>query len=274
MAPRAKQSICSGKKVIFLGSNDVGKTSLLISMITEQHVNELSHPHALHGVDFISKMSDSESIQKAPTKIQLWDTAEQDRYSCGLARSYTRNASGAFLVYDVANVDSMRDVLEWAQKLADLYEGKEFSLVLIANKIDAPIHRQVYSRKEGVMIAHMLNAKFHECSARSNWNVQQAFQTLADELEAPTRWSGPRQENLLHIWNDKKTYIRIHRPLATISPPDQRCDLRINKYSQKRSPHTFDIQPHYLYRFPWSFIYKKVDLAFKIVSAFRPVCNR
>ena len=204
-------------------------------------------------------------------KIQLWDTAQQDRYSCGLARSYTRHASGAFLVYDATNIDSMRNVFEWSLKLAEMYNGKEFSLVLVANKVDAPMEEQVYCRQEGIRIAHILNANFEECSARSNWNVERTFCAMADGVRACTQWNAPTHKNLLQSWNDKNSFAQVHRPLMAQS--DGPRDLRIRKYSQKRPPHTCDMQPHYVYQLPCSLMYKRLHQTFRIVTATRSVCN-
>ena len=74
-------------------------------------------------------------------KLQIWDTAGQDRYRA-IASSYYRGASGALLVYDITKKKSFENIERWLTELRT--HGQEnMTLMLIGNKTDLAKMREV-----------------------------------------------------------------------------------------------------------------------------------
>lgn len=67
-------------------------------------------------------------------KLQIWDTAGQDRFRA-VTRSYYRGAAGALLVYDVTSRDSYNHVGTWLND-ARTMANPDISLILVGNKTD------------------------------------------------------------------------------------------------------------------------------------------
>merc|ERR1712222_281916 len=81
-------------KYIIVGDTAVGKSCLLLQFTDKrfQPVHDLTI-----GVEFGSRTI---SIDDNQIKLQIWDTAGQEKFR-SITRSYYRGAAGALLVYDI-----------------------------------------------------------------------------------------------------------------------------------------------------------------------------
>ena len=81
-------------KFIIIGDAGAGKSCILHQFIEGTHKKSSAHTI---GVEFGSKII---QVGKNRVKLQIWDTAGQDRYRA-VTRSYYRGAAGALIVYDI-----------------------------------------------------------------------------------------------------------------------------------------------------------------------------
>ncbi|KAH6806034.1 RAB GTPase-like protein C2A [Perilla frutescens var. frutescens] len=158
-------------KILLIGDSAVGKSSLLVSFISNV-VEDLS---PTVGVDFKIRFV---TVGGKKLKLTIWDTAGQERFRT-LTSSYYRGAHGIILVYDVTRRDTFTNLSDvWAKEL-ELYSTNEDCVkMLVGNKVDRESER-VVSREEGMSRAKELGCLFLECSARTRENVEQCFEELA-----------------------------------------------------------------------------------------------
>lgn len=158
-------------KILLIGDSAVGKSSLLVSFISNV-VDDLS---PTVGVDFKIKFL---TVGGKKLKLTIWDTAGQERFRT-LTSSYYRGAHGIILVYDVTRRDTFTNLSDvWAKEL-ELYSTNEDCIkMLVGNKVDRESER-VVSREEGMSLAKELGCLFLECSAKTRENVEQSFEELA-----------------------------------------------------------------------------------------------
>ena len=149
-------------KIIFVGDAGVGKTTI-IARITESPFNEVYEPSI--GVDFMSK---SIKYRGQNIKLQIWDTAGQEKYK-GLIPSYVRNSSIVFIVYDISSRTSFENVQNWISFVKNI---EKTTMILCGNKTD--LNREVET-KEGEEVAEREGIKFFECSAKTNENIKYMF---------------------------------------------------------------------------------------------------
>ena len=83
------------------------------------------------GVDF--KIRSLEEGGKT-CKLQIWDTAGQDRFKT-ITSSYYKGAHGIIVVYDITDKDSFAKVTEWMSE-ADKHASENISRILVGNKKD------------------------------------------------------------------------------------------------------------------------------------------
>ncbi|KAH7662974.1 Small GTPase superfamily ARF/SAR type protein [Dioscorea alata] len=158
-------------KVLLIGDSGVGKSSLLVSFISN-HVDDLS---PTIGVDFKIK---SLTVAGKRLKLTIWDTAGQERFRT-LTGSYYRGAQGIILVYDVTRRETFTNLSdEWAKEIELYSTNQDCVKVLVGNKVDQEADRMV-SREEGIALAQEYGCLFLECSAKTRENVEKCFEELA-----------------------------------------------------------------------------------------------
>ena len=149
-------------KVIFIGDENTGKTSI-INRIIDNPFNDTYEVSI--GIDFMSK---NIRFRGQNIKIQIWDSAGQEKYK-GLIPSYVRNSSIVFIVYDISRRTSFENVQNWISFVKNI---EKTTMILCGNKTD--LNREVET-KEGEEVAEREGIKFFECSAKTNENIKYMF---------------------------------------------------------------------------------------------------
>ncbi|KAL1933466.1 hypothetical protein VTP01DRAFT_7556 [Rhizomucor pusillus] len=160
-------------KLVFLGEQSVGKTSLITRFMYDTFDNTYQ---ATIGIDFLSKTM---YLEDKTVRLQLWDTAGQERFR-SLIPSYIRDSSVAVIVYDIANRESFLNTTRWIEDVR-AERGNEAIVVLVGNKTDLNEKREV-TPEEGEKRAKELNTMFIETSAKAGHNVKTLFRKIAQAL--------------------------------------------------------------------------------------------
>ncbi|KAM6568798.1 hypothetical protein CsatB_016783 [Cannabis sativa] len=166
-------------KILLIGDSGVGKSSLLVSFIS----NTSDNLAPTIGVDFKIKLL---TVDGKKLKLTIWDTAGQERFRT-LTSSYYRGAQGIILVYDVTRRETFTNLSDvWAKEVELYSTNQDCVKILVGNKVDRESDRAV-SRDEGIALAKELGSMFLECSAKTRENVEQCFEELALKImEVPS----------------------------------------------------------------------------------------
>eukprot|EP01083_Nonionella_stella_P107832 312833_1 len=160
-------------KLVFLGDESVGKTSIITRFMYD-HFDDTYQ--ATIGIDFLSKTM---YLEDRVLRLQLWDTAGQERFR-SLIPSYIRDSSVAIVVYDITNKTSFLNTHKWIEDVRE-ERGDDVVIMLVGNKIDLNDHRQV-TKNEGEEKSNQLNVMFMETSAKSGDNIKSLFRKVATNL--------------------------------------------------------------------------------------------
>ncbi|KAI7852576.1 ras family-domain-containing protein [Circinella umbellata] len=160
-------------KLVFLGEQSVGKTSLITRFMYDSFDNTYQ---ATIGIDFLSKTM---YLEDKTVRLQLWDTAGQERFR-SLIPSYIRDSSVAVIVYDISNRESFLNTSKWIDDVR-AERGNQVIIVLVGNKTDLNEKREV-TPDEGEKRAKELNVMFIETSAKAGHNVKTLFRKIAQNL--------------------------------------------------------------------------------------------
>lgn len=98
-------------KVVILGSQGVGKTSL-VHRYTSGQFAIASTPSTI-GASFLTKKLIVDGVK---VRLQLWDTAGQERFR-SMAPMYYRGSHAAVIVYDITSMSSFMDIQAWIEEL-------------------------------------------------------------------------------------------------------------------------------------------------------------
>ena len=161
-------------KILLLGDSTVGKTCFLLRYTDDTF---LDLHMATIGLDYRLKtlILDDHKI----VKIQLWDTAGQDKFRA-ITRNYYKGARGIILFYDVTNIKSYENIKKWINEIKDEI-SENVSIVLIANKIDNEQERKI-TKEQGEKLAGDYNVPFFETSAKTGVGVNESVFYLVQKI--------------------------------------------------------------------------------------------
>ncbi|KAI8097707.1 rab protein 6 [Halteromyces radiatus] len=179
-------------KLVFLGEQSVGKTSLITRFMYDTFDNTYQ---ATIGIDFLSKTL---YIDDRTVRLQLWDTAGQERFR-SLIPSYIRDSSVAVIVYDITSLESFNNTNKWIDDVR-AERGDDVIIVLVGNKSDLNDKRQV-TTEDAEKRARELNVMFMETSAKAGHNVKTLFKKIAQVLPGADGNNEPVQRDQMQKIN-------------------------------------------------------------------------
>ena len=183
-------------KLLLIGDSGVGKSCLLLRFAddtyTESYISTI-------GVDFKIRTID---IGGKSIKLQIWDTAGQERFRT-ITSSYYRGAHGIIVVYDVTDQASFSNVKQWLQEI-DRYACENVNKLLVGNKCDLTT-KKVVDYNTAKEFADGLGIPFLETSAKNSTNVEDAFITMASEIQnrVSTSYKNIRTDKEITVINPK-----------------------------------------------------------------------
>ncbi|MED6167729.1 Ras- protein RABH1b [Stylosanthes scabra] len=186
-------------KLVFLGDQSVGKTSIITRFMYDKFDNTYQ---ATIGIDFLSKTM---YLEDRTVRLQLWDTAGQERFR-SLIPSYIRDSSVAVIVYDVASRQTFLNTAKWIEEPFCI-----ITLLIIwikylqlctkscwSNRVISFTRRQV-SIEEGEAKAREFNVMFIETSAKAGFNIKALFRKIAAALPGMETLSATKQEDMVDV---------------------------------------------------------------------------
>nr|AFA52575.1 Rab8 family GTPase [Vaucheria litorea] len=186
-------------KILMLGDTGVGKSSLI-----QRFTDDTFHAGMVGtvGVDF--KIRTMEVLGEKIT-VQVWDTAGQERFH-KITRAYYHGCQGILLAYDVGEPGTLENISYWIKNIRD-NASKDVRTCLVGNKADLKVRAispyqlnwcvsaspQGSGRKRswecppvqvetesGQQIAEEYGVNFFEASAKTGYNVNEAFLSLLE----------------------------------------------------------------------------------------------
>ena len=161
-------------KVLLLGDSEVGKSCFLMrysdNVFVENYITTIGLDYKLKTV----KLDNGKTI-----KVQLWDTAGQDKYRT-IAKNYYKGSHGILLLYDITKISSFDNIREWIRDIKEEVDENAI-LFLIGNKIDLS-DKRVITKEKGTELAGEYKIPFFEASAKSGENVDEIFKALYKKI--------------------------------------------------------------------------------------------
>ena len=163
-------------KIILLGENGVGKTSII-----NRYINNEFNPDNQNetlGSSFFTK-----EVKKLNTTYQLkiWDTTGQEKYH-SITKLFINGANIVLVVYSLDLIESYNNLEYWISSVEESLAGKNYILVVVANKIDLK-EEALITEEEGKIFAEDRNVLFKSISCKEEGDsVFKLFDFLLDEI--------------------------------------------------------------------------------------------
>ena len=186
-------------KLVFLGDQNVGKTTLISQFVYNQ-VDKNYEPTI--GIDFLTKKID---VDDKEVKLQLWDTAGQEKFH-SIISSYARDSFLAIILFDVGNKSTFLKIDRWINDLIRIHDKeKKIKVLIVGNKIDLVGEEELkrMSAKAG------LKAKYHDgiyvpSSAVTHEGIKLVISTITDLVRADIEKQTVEAENRGLVGNISK----------------------------------------------------------------------
>jgi len=159
-------------KIILVGDQGVGKSSILLRYTQNEFRRDYN---VTIGVEFASKLVEIDS--ETNVNLQIWDTAGQESFRA-IVRSFYRNATAVFLVYQINRKDTFKSLQGWLDEIRE-NSNQNIIIVLMGNQSDRVGEREVsFEEGEAFMKENRLHF-FFETSALDGSKVDTAFQAAS-----------------------------------------------------------------------------------------------
>lgn len=187
-AGNTRDKLEKGVKLVLLGEMNSGKTSLVYRLVKNSFHDRME---PTIGAAFVVKNLLVDGVQ---IKLEIWDTAGQDRYR-SLAPMYYRGAAAAILVYDITRRSSFEAMRKWVQELQK-QAAPNIILAIAGNKADLPGQREITQADLDKYLAELKKETKREngkegdafigieCSAKTGTNVNELFTEICRKLIA------------------------------------------------------------------------------------------
>lgn len=168
-------------KIILLGDSGVGKTC--ISSVYCNGLKDYTDSFVpTIGIDFKYKHV---KYQDATIKLQIWDSAGQERFR-SLTRSFYRGVKIVLYVYDIGDRTTFDHIPSWLREFKQYgYNYSDCLFILVGNKSDLyngteydSIKKRRVTFEQGQELATQLNMAFFEVSSKRNHNIQELFEYI------------------------------------------------------------------------------------------------
>jgi len=198
------QNLPINVKLLMLGHESVGKSSLLLRFTDQQWLPEQAT--ATIGVDTWSHKLD---VKGRRVNLTVWDTPGVKRFRA-FTSSYYSGTQGILLVYDITNRESFDALAGWfADRGTHVPESRV--KMIIGNKADKEHARQVPTAEAAAYAARM-GCLFVETSAKTATGVCAAFRDAIERVvETPELWAGPPGQESHNVTPSKVTSPTMSR---------------------------------------------------------------
>ena len=160
-------------KVLIVGSSNVGKTSLVNSLIFQDFFDV----SPTIGINFAQTICYGD---KGPMNISIWDLSGQDRFRF-LMPQLCGGAAGVVLVFDQTDPLSLDKLADWLKLILSCANPFSDAIVLVGTKADLiptvpPSEIRTFCNTHNI-------SEYIPCSAKSGKNIKLIFEKLCSAIQ-------------------------------------------------------------------------------------------
>ena len=160
-------------KILIIGDSTVGKTNFVYKF-SEDKFSE--NYFASTGIEL---KTTSIQIDGKSIKIQLWDTAGQEKYRAMIKNLYLKS-QGIIILFDITNETSFINLKNWMSQIKESC-GEDIPILLVGNKIDLEDNR-VINKERAMEYANNENIEYIEVSSKTGENINKALTSLLQKI--------------------------------------------------------------------------------------------
>lgn len=164
-------------KVVMLGKEYCGKTSLVERFLNERFVGENKYQSTIGAAYGARKMT----VGRQEVVLGVWDTAGSERYE-SMTKMYYRGARAAVVCYAVNDEESWRKLKFWIAELRKMEDNCR--IYICATKTDllqGNNKNRAVDYHNTTDFCNDIQAKLFETSSKTGTNIVEMFQEIAKD---------------------------------------------------------------------------------------------
>ena len=159
-------------KLVLIGDTCVGKSCILVrfsdDIFDDNYVTTI-------GVDFRFKTM---VVKNKVVKIQIWDTAGEERYR-SITTAYYRGAAAIIICCDCTNKESFNNIKNWVEEIGKYTDKDAVDKMVFMNKCDLTEERCI--KKDEIDKFEKENGiKVLEVSAKTGEGIDKGFEYIIE----------------------------------------------------------------------------------------------
>ena len=160
-------------KLLVLGDLSVGKSSFIYRFI-EDKFNADSITTT--GLDLKTK---DLIIDNKKVRIQLWDTAGQEKFK-SITKNLILRVQGIIILFDITNKESFNNLNIWIKTIKEQC-GKNFPILIAGNKTDLEENRLV-EKEEANIFTKNEKIDYIEISCKTGENIKETIDIICKRI--------------------------------------------------------------------------------------------
>ncbi|KAJ6233894.1 ras-like protein rasb [Anaeramoeba flamelloides] len=156
-------------KLVVVGAGGVGKSALTIQFLQNHFVTE-------YDPTIEESYRKQVVVDEETCLLDIMDTAGQEDYSA-MREQYLKAGHGFLLVFSVTFRPSFEEAEELREMIVRVKDSTEYPICLVGNKVDL-VDDRIIKTSDGEELATKFTSSYIETSAKTRFNVEEAFFTL------------------------------------------------------------------------------------------------
>ncbi|EDR23689.1 hypothetical protein, conserved [Entamoeba dispar SAW760] len=180
------------KLIVFGGVFGVGSSAIVIQFVSGHFVTIYDPGIEEAYVKVIQ-------VDNSSIKLEIYDTYVDEFVA--LRDQYIKYGDGFVLIYSITSKESFEEIkgiYEEIYRVKHKDKNEPIPIIIVGNKCDLENEREV-TKEEGMNYADNINCPFIECSAKTNENINQIFETITRNI-LEQKYQREEEE----IWTIKK----------------------------------------------------------------------
>ncbi|KAJ5075794.1 ras-like protein [Anaeramoeba ignava] len=181
----------SETRLVVVGSGAVGKSALTIRFVHSQFI-ETYEP------TIEETFRKQIELEGRNCYLEILDTAGQEEYAL-MRDSYMRNGDGFLAVFSIVKKTTFEEIQRIHTLILRTKETDFVPVVLVGNKVDLENHE--ITQKDAENLASSWKCPYIETSAKTNFNVENAFFTAVKEV---WKTKSDYNSNSTHVFKERQ----------------------------------------------------------------------
>jgi len=160
----------SSIKIIVMGVGGVGKSAITNRFVIGRWIER-------YDPTVEESYQTTIDVDGRALQVEILDTAGQDEYT-PLRETFMHTGDGFLLVYSITDDQTFEELRGIRDQILRVHPNKKVPILLVGNKSDLAKKDRAVTKEEGGALAKEFSADLMEVSAKENFKVKDAFESL------------------------------------------------------------------------------------------------